>query len=600
MLEDQVRVLLIRIRECPVMPESDSTTTEHPPRERQASRSTAPDSFVPDQRVVASNGWKMASETQGLLQQRLRAAALVLVFGFGTFFVRSLFLYDPESLTVLFPGLLLALLVGSFLLLSSRWTPTLRQLRTFEVAIFGTLIVLFMAAEYAQMLHRLIQENPTRFLAAIKSNVLWTSTLILTYAIFVPNDAKRAAKVIVPMALAPIVVPWILGIIHPNAYKEAFHTPNLEQMSEHALFLLLGAFMAIFGTHTINTLRTEVYTARMLNQYRLGRKLGVGGMGEVYLAEHQLLKRPCAIKLIRPDRATDAHAMARFEREVRATAQLSHWNTIEIFDYGRNEDGAFYYVMEFLPGLSLDVMVRRYGPLPASRVIYLLRQACDALSEAHGVGLIHRDIKPANLFAAYRGGVHDVTKVLDFGLVKTLENAGSIELSHEDTIAGSPLYAAPEQVVHTHTPDCRTDVYALGAVAYFLLTGRPPFTGTTAMEVMIAHTRDPVIPPSQFRPDIPADLEQVVLRCLAKEPDKRFLSTAILGEALGACIDAAYWSSSHAAEWWRTHRGITESDTGFDSRAPEANGQERIIVEEASVGLVSNSVIESIEMPRLT
>ena len=184
---------------------------------------------------------------------------------------------------------------------------------------------------------------------------------------------------------------------------------------------MLGAFTAIFGTHTINTLRVEAHEARMLNQYRLGRKLGGGGMGEVYLAEHQLLKRPCAIKLIRSERAGDAHTLARFEREVRATAQLSHWNTIEIFDYGRNDDGVFYYVMEYLPGLSLADLVRRYGPMPPARVIYLLRQACDALHEAHEAGLIHRDIKPANLLAAYRGGLHDVTKLLDFGLVKTLQ-----------------------------------------------------------------------------------------------------------------------------------------------------------------------------------
>ncbi len=304
-----------------------------------------------------------------------------------------------------------------------------------------------------------------------------------------------------------MVVPWILGMLHPESYEVALRAANLEQISEHGLFLLLGAFTAIFGTHIINTLRTEAFTARLLNQYRLGRKLGVGGMGEVFLAEHQLLKRPCAIKLIRPEHASDAHAMARFEREVRATAQLSHWNTIEIFDYGRNDDGVFYYVMEYLPGLSLDVMVRRHGPLPPARVIYLLRQACDALNEAHDAGLIHRDIKPANLFAAHRGGLHDVTKLLDFGLVKTLQGAGSIQLSHEDTVAGSPLYIAPEQVVHTNPPDRRTDIYALGAVAYFLLAGRPPFLGDSAMEVMIAHTRDPVLPPSVFRPGVPSDLE---------------------------------------------------------------------------------------------
>ncbi len=324
----------------------------------------------------------MDSETRRLLQQRLRAASLVLVFGFGLFFIRSLCLHRLESLTVLFHGLLLALLVLSLALLSSSWRPTLRELRIFEVALFATLIVFFMAAQYVLMLRRVRQDNPMLFLAAVKSSVLWTFSMILTYAIFVPNTWRRAAKVIVPMALAPMVVPWILGMLHPESYEVAIRAANLEQVSEHGLFLLMGAFTAIFGTHIINTLRTEAFTARLQNQYRLGRKLGSGGMGEVYLAEHQLLKRPCAIKLIRQEHSGEAHAMARFEREVRATAQLSHWNTIEIFDYGRNDDGTFYYVMEYLPGLSLDVLVRRFGPLPPARVIYLLRQACDALNEA--------------------------------------------------------------------------------------------------------------------------------------------------------------------------------------------------------------------------
>jgi eukaryotic-like serine/threonine-protein kinase len=582
------------------MPDFDSTTREHPPRDPGSSRSSGPDSFAPDQRVVEGSGFKMASETQRLLQQRLHAASLVLVFGFGLFFVRSLALHNPESLTVMFHGLLLALLVLSLALLSSSWRPTLRELRIFEVSLFATLIVCFVAAEYVQMLRRVKSHDPTQFLAAIKSSVLWTSTLILTYAIFIPNTGKRAAKVIVPMAMAPILVPWILGMIHPESYEVAIRAANVDQISEHGLFLLLGAFMAIFGTHTINTLRTEAFTARLLNQYRLGRKLGVGGMGEVYLAEHQLLKRPCAIKLIRPEHASDAHAMARFEREVRATAQLSHWNTIEIFDYGRNDDGAFYYVMEYLPGLSLDVMIRRHGPMPPARVIYLLRQACDALNEAHDVGLIHRDIKPANLFAAYRGGLHDVTKLLDFGLVKTLQGAGSIQLSQEDTVAGSPLYIAPEQVVHTQAPDRRTDIYSLGAVAYFLLVGRPPFLGETAMEVMIAHTRDPVVPPSSIRPVIPADLEGVVMRCLSKKPGDRFADTASLAEALGACAEAANWSPRHAAEWWQSHRGIPEPDGYPEPAQSETKPYEPDPLAGRGGESVSDSALESAEIPRLT
>ncbi len=256
-------------------------------------------------------------------------------------------------------------------------------------------------------------------------------------------------------------------------------------------------------------------------------------MGDVYLAEHRMLKRPCAIKLIRREQSSDAHTLARFEREVRATARLSHWNTVLIFDYGRNDDGVFYYAMEYLPGLSLDNLVRRYGPMPPARVIYLLRQACDALHEAHEAGLVHRDIKPANLFAAYRGGHHDVAKLLDFGLVKTLQGGDGIQLSREDTIAGSPLYIAPEQVVYNQPPDRRADIYSIGAVAYYLLTGHPPFLGSSAMEVMVSHMRDPVVSPTQVRPEVPSDLAEVVLRLPGQAADRSLPGYAEPGRGPG-------------------------------------------------------------------
>jgi serine/threonine-protein kinase len=456
--------------------------------------------------------------------------------------------------------MMLGMLVTSLAVLSSRWKPTLRQLRAFEVALFTLIVVFFMAAQYAMMLQGVRTNNPGRIVAGVKSSVLWMLAIIFTYAIFVPNNWRRAARLIVPTALAPMVVPWILGQVHPELYEIAIHAASFEQISEHSLFLLLGAFTAIFGTHTINNLRTEAYEARLLNQYRLGRKLGGGGMGEVFLAEHQLLKRPCAIKLIRHELAGNQRVFARFEREVRATARLSHCNTIEIFDYGRNDDGAFYYVMEYLPGLSLADLVERYGPMPPARVIYLLRQACDALREAHDSGLIHRDIKPANLMAAYRGGEYDVTKLLDFGLVKTLPEDEPAHLSQEGTVAGSPLYMAPEQVMQTDPPDRRTDVYGLGAVAYFTLTGAPPFLGRTAMEVMVAHARDPVTPLTQVRPDVPVDLEAVVLRCLAKNPDDRYPDAPSLAQALSACSDASNWSPEHAAAWWRTNTSFNPNE----------------------------------------
>jgi serine/threonine-protein kinase len=538
------------------MADPDATTEQHPPPGASTESSSVPGTFVPAMRVVEPGGAGLSTETHWLLQQRLRAASLVLVVGFGLFFARSLILHRFESLAVVFYGCLLSLLVVCLTALSSRWQPTLRQLRTLEVVLFTLILVFFMAAQYVVMLRGVREDDPVRLANAVKVSTLWMLAMIFTYAIFIPNPWRRAAKLIVPMALAPMTVPWILGAGHPELYEVAIRAANLEKMSEDGLFLVLGAFTAIFGTHTINTLRVEAYRARLLNQYRLGRRLGGGGMGEVYLAEHQLLKRPCAIKLIRHDLVGNQRIFARFEREVRATARLSHWNTIEIFDYGRNDDGAFYYVMEYLPGLSLAELVERHGPMPPGRVIYLLRQACDALQEAHESGLVHRDIKPANLMAAYRGGLHDVSKLLDFGLVKTLSEDGPpVHLSREGTVAGSPLYMAPEQIMHTHEPDRRTDIYGLGAVAYYMLTGRPPFRGDNAMSVMIAHVRDPVTPPSQLRPEIPADLESVVLRCLAKNPHDRYPDTPSLADDLERCADVDNWSPRHAALWWQTHQG---------------------------------------------
>jgi serine/threonine-protein kinase len=276
-------------------------------------------------------------------------------------------------------------------------------------------------------------------------------------------------------------------------------------------------------------------------------------MGEVYLAEHLLMKRPCAIKIIRPEKAGDAQVLARFEREVRATARLTHWNTVEIYDYGRSEDGTFYYVMEYLPGLNLSDLVESHGPLPAGRAIHLLLQTCEALAEAHSQGLIHRDLKPGNIYAAHRGGVFDVAKLLDFGLAKPLRDgeAETADLTQAGSITGSPLYMSPEQATGEDRPDARSDIYSLGAVAYFLLTGRPPFDYEKPIKVIVAHAHEAVVPPTQVRADVPEDLELVVLRCLAKDPHDRYQSAEDLRAALGLCSAAGGWSRADAARWWR-------------------------------------------------
>ena len=240
------------------------------------------------------------------------------------------------------------------------------------------------------------------------------------------------------------------------------------------------------------------------------------------------------MKLIRPGDGAEPRTLERFEREVRLTAMLSHPNTVEVYDYGRAEDGTYYYVMEYLLGLSLAELVDRHGPLPPSRAVYLLRQVCEALRKAHAAGLIHRDIKPSNIFAARRGGMDDVAKLLDFGLVRTAPMPGAA-ISAEGQILGTPMFMSPEQARGVRDLDGRSDIYSLGAVAYHVLTGRPPFDEDGSIAVLIAHARDPVVPPSRLGPGIPDDLERVVLRCLAKDPAARFANADALERALGEC-----------------------------------------------------------------
>jgi serine/threonine protein kinase len=308
-----------------------------------------------------------------------------------------------------------------------------------------------------------------------------------------------------------------LGLTDP-AYR-----PHLGVMlALMAFWMTLASTVGIFGSYKLAELRQQVHEAQDLGQYRLIRKIGAGNMGEVHLAEHLLLRQPCAIKLIRPDRAADAATLSRFEREVQTTSRLTHWNTVRIYDYGYTEEGTFYYVMEYLAGWTLEDLVRQHGPLPPARAIHLLRQVSAALREAHAIGLVHRDIKPANIITCLRGGVPDVAKLLDFGLVR---HSGPPErdalVTSPGSLTGTPAYMSPEQAGGQPDVDARSDIYSLGAVAYYLVTGQPPFVRDTSMRVLMAHLKESPRPPSLLRPGMPADLEAVVLRCLAKDPAAR-------------------------------------------------------------------------------
>ncbi len=424
---------------------------------------------------------------------------------------------------------------------------SLPALRACELIGFGALAVLYVfwtvQVSDAENLHRQVDPHFGVVLPASTISLAWFA-LITIYGIAVPNTWRRAALVIGAAAVTPFVVVlgmWISDA--PPARVQAAYLINL------GFWITEAAAMAVFASHKLTQYRQAAAEARRLGPYTLLRPLGAGGMGEVYLARHRLLKRPCAVKLVRPDHAADSQLLERFEREVQATAALTHPNAVQVFDYGHTPDGTFYYAMEYLPGPSLHELVKRHGPQPPGRAVYLLRQVCGALREAHAAGLIHRDIKPGNVIVCERGGLPDVAKLLDFGLVRDV-SGGGVELTGEGVISGTPAYMAPEQASGARV-DARADVYAVGTLAYYLLTGRPPFTAASAMQVLAAHLYEPPAPPSRHRPDVPADLEAVVLRCLAKAPAERFADVASLDAALAACGCAGQWSPAEAAAWWR-------------------------------------------------
>jgi DNA-binding response OmpR family regulator len=289
---------------------------------------------------------------------------------------------------------------------------------------------------------------------------------------------------------------------------------------------------------------------RRLGQYTIDEKIGTGAMGVVYRGQHAMLHRPTAIKML-DSTMTDEQAIARFEREVQLTSQLNHPNTIAIYDYGRTPEGMFYYVMEYLDGITLQDLVERYGPQPEARVIHLLRQICGSLAEAHGVGLIHRDIKPANMMVNHRGGLYDFVKLLDFGLVKPLDTADETALTAAGAVTGTPMYMSPELVERSEEIDARSDLYSLGAVGYWLLAGQPVFEGKSIIEICVQHVEcEPALPSEKRGEPIAKDVEQLILKCLKKEPANRPQTAQELLDDLSKCQAAGAWTQDTAAQWW--------------------------------------------------
>jgi hypothetical protein len=378
-----------------------------------------------------------------------------------------------------------------------------------------------------------------------KALLLIFTNMTITRAVLVPGSAGHTARVslvaALPVALATLYLARMSGL--PGPLADLVRAWSL-------LWAVCAVVVATLASYVIYGLRQEIRKAQQLGQYTLEEKLGEGGMGSVYRASHAMLRRPTAIKLLRPDKSGEI-ALGRFEREVQLTASLSHPNTISVFDYGRTPDGIFYYAMEYLDGTNLDELVCVDGPQPAGRVVRILRQVASALVEAHGVGLIHRDIKPENVILCERGGIPDVAKVVDFGLVKDLEHGSEARLTQTNVVQGTPLYLSPEAINNPDAVDARSDLYALGAVGYYILTGTHVFQGRTLVEVCSHHLHTRPTPPSErLGAPVPADLEGLLMACLEKDPERRPFAAAALRDALGDLEGLGSWDDEAAREWW--------------------------------------------------
>ena len=401
--------------------------------------------------------------------------------------------------------------------------------------------------------------------------VICLMTLLLYRAAIVPSEPARTAWI-----AAACVSP--LPIATYFAYARAarpLDAPSPWAFTGYAiLFAGLVVLLSAKTSSVIYGLRQTIREARRLGPYTLESKIGEGGMGAVYRARHALLRRPTAVKILPPERAGEMD-LARFEREVQMTSLLTSPHTVAIYDFGRTPDGLFYYAMEYLDGIDLQELVSRDGPMPEGRVVRVLRQVCEALGEAHRVGLIHRDIKPANILLCERGGRPDVAKVVDFGLVKDLTASAGPGVTREDIVLGTPHYLSPEALRTPDRIDMRSDIYALGATAYFLLTGTPVFEGTLP-QIFADHIGKSPEPPSRRSGRaVSPDLEAVVLGALAKNPGERPESVEELDRRLAAC-PVPTWTDADAHLWWRT-RGARLRALRVGAALPDSTPTERTL-----------------------
>jgi len=502
--------------------------------------------------------WSLPPDLLADAVRRLRASVLIYALAY---FLAGLApaLVVPEIRRVMFatasfwfpPILSITGALGVVALLSSKRVTDLAKLRIglgFEIlGSFG-----IAAAEYQYV------QAPIMLVQGVAGfGLSWVVTWVLLFSVLVPTPPFVTA---LAAGASVAMVPITYGIGMAMGRNVALSTPVFFFSLVFPYFVVV--IMAWTASRVVYGLGSAVRRARELGSYRLERRLGIGGMGEVWLARHRMLARPAAIKLIRTGLLGGGDGRGRemakrFEREAQATALLRSPHTVEVYDFGTAADGSFYYVMELLDGFDLDQLVKRFGPLPPERVIHMLRQVCDSLAEAHEIGLIHRDIKPANLYACRHGREVDFMKVLDFGLVTEKPgHAAPGETGEHQVAGGTPAFMSPEQVLGDETVDARSDIYAIGCVAYWLLTSTTVFSGETPVQTMMMHVSlAPDSPSKRGGRPLPAELEAIVLACLAKEPASRPQSVDELSSRLTAVPLERSWGREDAMRWWASEGG---------------------------------------------
>jgi hypothetical protein len=510
--------------------------------------------FCPRRGVNAGATKRLQADTRTLLQDRLRALALIAIVPAALSCVRFLFV-DPIG----------AWGAGAFTLVGAGCWLFLRQPRRSrtELNIAGTILIAGMLLSIGVNSYLLLGEaigagDFGSYRAQVNRLPGLYLLIMLAYALFIPSRWQQTLKVVLGMVVAAVIPGLALEWTHQEAFTAARESINIaEQMSFTLLMLFSGAMFAVFGSYVIHGYRRAAAEVDDAGMYRLLGKLGEGGMGEVWRAEHRMLARPAAIKIIRPELlgAAGAADMARrrFTREARATAALQSPNTVQLYDFGATQDGTFFYVMEMLRGMDMEDLVKRYGPMPPARAVHLLRQAAMSLQEAHDRGLIHRDVKPGNLHVGVVAGQADWVKVLDFGLVRSFaaERAGE-HLTVEGVTTGTPAYFPPEMAAGAQAADARSDVYALAAVGYWLITGQLIFTANTPLEMVLQHVQKQPVPPSQRTETVvPPALETAILAGLSKDPAERPQSMREFASLLAASVGD--WTADQATEWWRLH-----------------------------------------------